>query len=301
MTPPRDGSSHLRPLPWMLPLGAVLLALAAWAGPPEAGVGVGTDEVPAASGRTSAAIEADADGPLAPELLRETESATEAEGEGLGHVAAAAVRDERPRGPDRTPTTAPAVPSPPLPPFARHGTLTLLTPATEPVLVGFHEAGTRDGLELEPVGVLIENNNTTRISAPDDDPAGSPYRILHSRGRRAQATSAVDIAMRDDEPVLAPVDGTVTDVREYHLDGRYRDLRVEIQPELAPDLRVVIIHLDRLTVIEGDEVRAGRTVLAETARRFPFASQIDYVIEDERWPHVHLEVKRAEATRPGDG
>jgi hypothetical protein len=41
----------------------------------------------------------------------------------------------------------------------------------------------------------------------------------------------------------------------------------------------------------GDRVEGGETVIARTARRFPFRSQVDKETAPEAWPHVHLEVK----------
>jgi hypothetical protein len=194
------------------------------------------------------------------------------------------------------PRTSPAVTRP----LASHGPLLVRAPSAAPVLVGYHEAGNPHGLELAPVGELLAHRNTTRVDAPDDDPAGTPYLILSSRGQAAPATSAADVVMRDDDPVLAPVSGVVSDVRTYYLYGQHLDHRVEIVPRVAPHLRVVLIHVDDVQVVPGDEVRAGDSVLARTALRFPFASQIDRDTDPDRWPHVHLEVQPVGAPRPGD-
>jgi hypothetical protein len=277
MTAPTDRSDRVRPLRWSLPLVILLLAVAAWAPNDGRSALAGI----AGSDDTLGLVE-----PVSSQLAR-----------GTGDVDAAPDRLE-PRDPA---DDEPAEPQPPTRPMARHGELTILATSTDPVLVGYHEAGTRDGLELEPVGQLITNHNATRTTAPPDDPEGTPYLIMHSRGRAAPATSAVDIVMRDDDPVLAPVDGTITDIRDYYLSGRYHDLRVEIAPDDAPELRVIVIHVDEVAVAVGDHVEAGRTELAGTARRFPFFSQIDSQTDPERWPHVHLEVKSEDAARPGDG
>ncbi len=290
MMRPSDGPARMRPLRWLVPLVLGLAVLAsATAGPIERATAgaAAQDEDPQAREVT----------PLAPEFGGEPTTDGAIERRGFGEVAGS-VRGARAA---RAAAASTEEPTSPVPPMARYEELTLLAPSDDPVLVGFHEAGTRDGLELEPVGPLIVNDNTTRITAPPDDPDGTPYRILHSRGRAAGPTSAVDVVMRDDDPVLAPVSGVVTDVRMYYLGGRHRDLRLELRPDDAPELRVILIHVDEVAVATGDRVEAGRTVLADTARRFPFVSQIDYVTDPERWPHVHIEVKEEGATRPGDG
>lgn len=196
-------------------------------------------------------------------------------------------------GSERSAEEAPATP-----PFAVLDGLRLHLPSPDPVVVGFHEAATGDALALRPVGAVESNDNTTKFDPPADAD-GVGYRVLASRGRVHAATSAVDVVMRDGDPVLAPVTGTVSDVRDYVLYGNHRDVRIELAPDDAPHLRVVVIHVADVDVAVGDEVRAGDTVLAGTARPFPFGSQIDRFTEPDRWPHVHLEVKEADGGDAG--
>lgn len=177
--------------------------------------------------------------------------------------------------------------------FAAYDGLPLHLPNDDVVLVGFHEASFDDALEMAPRGEIAMNENTTKFSPPAADPDGVRYVVLSSRGRVHPATSAVDVVLRDDVPVLSVVSGTVTDVRPYALYGKYADTRIEIRPEDRPDLRVVLIHVDGVRVKPGDTVRAGETLLANTANRFPFSSHIDRYSEPDRWPHVHIEIKRA--------
>lgn len=195
-----------------------------------------------------------------------------------------------PAGVGEVATTTTAAPQPVT--FARVGAVELLLPAEQVLLVGFHEAALPAALELRPQGTLLSNENPTKFTPPADGP-GPGYIVLSSRGRRHPATSAADLVLRDGTPVRSPVSGTVTDVRPYLLYGRYDDVRIEIAPDAAPELRVVLIHLDGPAVRAGDRVEAGRTVLAEGPNRFPFASHIDRYFPVERWPHVHIEVKAA--------
>jgi hypothetical protein len=186
--------------------------------------------------------------------------------------------------------------------FATIDALTLHLPAPEVVLVGFHEASSRDAQAFAPVGRLEDHQNTTKFDPPADAPEGPPYVVLSSRGRPFPATSAIDVLLEVDEPVRSPVTGTVTDVRSYHLYGKYADQRIEIAPADAPEQRIVMIHLDGVGVAIGDEVVAGETVVAGSARLFPFGSHIDRYTEPARHPHVHYEIKRATSSeeRAGD-
>lgn len=200
------------------------------------------------------------------------------------------------------PSTGPALPvagAPATPVLARYEDLVVHLPSAAAVVVGFHEAASVVGLGLDPVGVLAEDRNTTRTDLPADVEGGTPYLVLSSRGRAAGPTSAMDIVLRPGDPVLAPVTGTVADVRGYLLYGAHRDLRVEIVPDGRPDLRVVLIHLDEVTAAVGDRVVGGVTTLAGTARLLPFSSHIDRETEPERLPHVHLEVQPHDAPPAG--
>jgi len=184
--------------------------------------------------------------------------------------------------------------------FAQVGGVYLRLPADEVVVLGFHEAATRESLPMAPVGSVVDHQNTTKFDPPAPDDAGTPYVVMSSRGRPIPATSAADLVMPEGVAVRAPVDGEVTDVRQYYLYGKHLDQRVEIAPAANPDLRVVMIHVDGVAVAVGDAVVAGETVVAEQARRFSFPSHIDRYTEPDRHGHVHLEVKPADAARPGD-
>lgn len=197
-------------------------------------------------------------------------------------------------------TGEPQIAVPTTPPLATLGDLELWLPAAAPIIVGYHEAATVSAIGVTPVGRLIEDRNTTRTDLPADAAVGSPYLVLTSRGRSAGPTSAVDVVLEPEVPVLAPITGRVADVRSYLLYGAHQDLRIELVPDGRPDLRLVLIHLDGAEVVIGDRVTAGITPIARTARRFTFSSHIDRETEPDRYPHVHMEVQSVDAPRPGD-
>lgn len=151
----------------------------------------------------------------------------------------------------------------------------LVSPTPLAVLAGFHQA-TGGGTEA-----------LTPLEASDDAP--TPVDVLASRGRGTHPTSAVDIAVPEDEPVLATVDGEVRAVSTYQLYGASRDVIVVIVPDAAPEIEVKVLHLDDAQVEVGERVVAGETVIASRARHLPFGSQIDGVL-GEKLPHVHIEV-----------
>lgn len=202
--------------------------------------------------------------------------------------------------PPPRPEPPPVDEGPELPPVvARVDGLELRLPAAHVLSSGFHEAAGPNGLMMQPVGILTGNLNSSKFEPEPDDESGAEYHVMASRGREFPATSALDVLLEDDEPVLSPVSGVVADVRGMLVYGEYPDLRIELRPHEPEDLRVVVIHVDGVRVEPGDPVEAGVTVLADTARRFPFLSQIDNETYPELWPHVHLEVQPRGASRPG--
>ncbi|GGI04927.1 hypothetical protein [Egicoccus halophilus] len=177
------------------------------------------------------------------------------------------------------------------PVFALVDELELHLPAAQVEAHGFHEAAGSTPLPLTPVGTLVDTgdlNGFDPASAVADD-AGPDYLVLPTRDRAQHPASAADVVVRPDEAVLAPVDGEVTAVADYHLYGQHTDTVVYVRPDDAPHLTVRVLHVEDVAVGEGDVVTAGSTVLADRARQLPFASQIDRLVGDTL-PHVHLEV-----------
>ncbi len=66
--------------------------------------------------------------------------------------------------------------------------------------------------------------------------------------------------------VVAPVSGTVVKVKKFDLYGKYPDYEVHVQPVGRPDLDVVLIHIDDVTVTPGDKVVAGVTQIAQVRK-----------------------------------
>lgn len=174
-------------------------------------------------------------------------------------VAKRAPEPEAPRGPARIATV---------------GGVELLDVSTETLAIGFHEGATRSR-SLSPV---------TEV------PEGTPRPVvLPSRGRGTGATTAVDIAVPAGTAITAPVTGEVVEANTYALYGATEDFLVTIAPSEAPGLRVRLFHLDDPRVAVGDDVVAGKTVIAGKSRQLSIASQIDRV-SGKRTPHVHLQV-----------
>lgn len=181
-------------------------------------------------------------------------------------------------------------------PIARAAGVELVAPSAAAVLVGFHEAagpGTVPMKSLAPLAVELNEGKETVVAEEAEDDQVAPVMELPTRDRGQPAASAVDIAVPAWEDIVAPVGGRVTAVSPYTLYGEFADTRIEIEPKGHPGVRVVMIHVGGVEVEPGDVVVAGETVVARTARQFPFSSQIDRFAEEASGaarPHVHMEV-----------
>jgi hypothetical protein len=122
-----------------------------------------------------------------------------------------------------------------------------------------------------------------------------PHRVMASRGRGTGATTAVDIVVPPRRRVRSPVTGTVIAVERYLLYCRTRDWKVVLAPSSHPRLRVLVLHMARPNVREGDKVVAGSTALGRAARNDRPSAQVNRYFPD-RHPHVHIEVERNRAS-----
>jgi hypothetical protein len=169
--------------------------------------------------------------------------------------------------------------------FARAGGVTLRVPAAVAAIT-FHESLFEQAAALRPIGVLLRNGNPAFDPPPDT--VGPGYIVMGSRERSTPATSGSDDVIAADEPVLAPVSGTVIRVTSYRLYCEWSDVRVAIRPDAAPERTVQVFHLVDPLVRRGDRVLVSHTVLG-SARLFPFRSQTqDYGLGAR---HVHLEIE----------
>jgi len=171
-------------------------------------------------------------------------------------------------------------------PFAYVGTFALFHPSRHVERVGFHQASdVRDRvLTIAPTAV-----------AP---------KVLASRSRGTPARTAADIVVPPHEVIYAPVSGIVKRAGGYHLYCKYPDSFVVISPNGHPELEVKMLHITGLHVRPGDNVVAGKTIVATHATHFPFVSEVD-PFTVHKWPHVHIEVTQlvvpSAKPQPGKG
>lgn len=155
--------------------------------------------------------------------------------------------------------------------FAKIGNVDFYLPGRRPAYVGLHQASNPQVLPMRRWGLPLTE-------------------FLPSRGRGTNRAGAADIPMPPGDRVYAPVSGRVVEAKRYSLYGRYTDEMLRIVPDGDTRMLTTILHLEQLQVSEGDRVVAGETVIAGSARKFPFWSQVDGY-SGRPWGHPHIETR----------
>lgn len=195
----------------------------------------------------------------------------------------------------------------PTPFFATYRSLYLYLPIPADKLteLAFHQASGDQVLHMES---LLPDANMTKAfnnkgtgrdpqpASPDGTPqklTGSVLRMWRSN-RSGQPDTAADIGAAAGTPVCAPVTGEVIKVKPYKLYDKYDDYEIHIQPTGWPEIDLVLIHVDKVTVAEGDHVVGGVTPIA-TVRRLAnrVTPQISAYMKSDG-DHVHLQLNKME-------
>ena len=176
--------------------------------------------------------------------------------------------------------------------IATWGDVEIVQPSPKVRMIGFHEGGSRAD-DVRP-GATPHRDLGAEPVASERRRDDLPSMVLPDRGRGTGAASAIDIALPDGQPFYAPITGTVTAANEYTLYGKHPDTIITIQPDGHPEVMMEILHVEGVQVEVGDRVVAGRTVLAASANKLPFGSQIDRFVTErgKALPHVHVEMQR---------
>jgi hypothetical protein len=160
------------------------------------------------------------------------------------------------------PPTGLVAASPPRPQIvATAGTLRLQLPVSQQSVtaIGYH--GTLDGaLALDPVGRQGNQGFVTRLFHRifGGNKGGLVYYRLGGAGT---STGSLDVGAAPGTDVYAPVDGSITGLTDYVVNGRKFGVRIDIQPTNAPSLVVSLTH-----VRADPSLTVGSAVVAATSK-----------------------------------
>jgi biotin carboxyl carrier protein len=138
--------------------------------------------------------------------------------------------------------------------------------------IEFHQASFNTALQLSSLVTIVEaqdaaDQHGTRHIPPAEQPRGNRAMIaeavstwrLDSVGPEM---SAVDVGALAGTDVYAPVTGTVVKIKTYSLFGQIDDYEIHIQSPEHPELDIVMLHVENLSVKVGDTVQGGSTRMA---------------------------------------
>lgn len=201
--------------------------------------------------------------------------------------------------------STPAAPATPI--FASYKSIDLRLPVPLEDLteVGFHQASysyarhLKSAMPAADMKAAKKNKGTGRdlsLQESGKDAKLTGTSLVMWRSRPGKPDTAVDVGAKAGSPVLAPVTGTVVKVKRYKLYGQHDDYELHIQPEGRPDLDVVMIHIDGLTVKAGDPVVAGLTHIGVIRK---LSDRVDHQLGDytkDGGDHTHVQIN--DATHP---
>ncbi len=136
--------------------------------------------------------------------------------------------------------------------------------------VAFHPVDNGDSVAFEPVGERLGGGDLGQKLADIFAGGGDVqyYLMDGTGGEESSSTSGLDVGAVPGSPVLSPVDGKVTAIKEYSILGRHDDVEIDIQLTSDPSLLLVVTHIAKPTVAIGDAVQRGTSSLG-VVRGFP--------------------------------
>ena len=181
---------------------------------------------------------------------------------------------------------------------ALHGTLRIQLPIsqTRVTAIGYHS--TNDGaLALSPLG--RQGNEGALVRLAHKIFGGGHGRFVYYQ-LTGGATDVLDVGAAPGTDVYAPVDGTITGISDFVLNGDVYGSRIDIQPSAAPSLVVSLTQLmpdSALTV--GSTVAASNTKIGRVIDLSRVERQALARFTQDAGNHVAVEVRpAATATLP---
>ncbi|HET6497430.1 MAG TPA: hypothetical protein VFH17_00030 [Coriobacteriia bacterium] len=210
---------------------------------------------------------------------------------------------------DRSSHDTPQAPATPV--FATYRTLQLHLPVAvkDVTEIAFHQASGASALAMTSLlpdadPALADNKRGTgRAASGQDADAEGPSALggqvirMWRTNRTGPPDTAADVGARPGAPVIAPVSGTVVEVRPYLLYGEHEDIEIHIQPTGWPEIDLVMIHVTDPTVAPGDVVVGGVTRIASVRL---LSDRVTHQLSEytpDGGDHVHFQLNRV--TEPG--
>ncbi len=160
--------------------------------------------------------------------------------------------------------------------------------------VAFHPVDNTDAVAFEPVGDRLGGGGLGEKLADIFAGGGDmQYYLMDGTGvEQSSPSSGLDVGAVPGSPVLSPVDGKVTAIKEYSILGRHDDVEIDIQLAGDSSLLLVVTHVAEPKVEIGEVVQRGTSTLG-AVRGFP--ASLDQALSQytsDNGDHVQLVVLR---------
>lgn len=158
-----------------------------------------------------------------------------------------------------------------------------------------------DAAKADTATMAAAFSSPVGASANDDGVwTGSAIRLWRS-DRTGEPDTAADIGANPGTDVFSPISGRVLLARSYLLYGKHPDWEIHIRPDAHPELDLVMIHVEDVSVQVGDRVLAGVTRVARVRdlTKVMYLQLATYTLNGGA--HVHIQLNTVEtAERIGD-
>jgi hypothetical protein len=180
---------------------------------------------------------------------------------------------------------------------ALEGALRIQLPVAQSRLtaIGYHASG--DGaVALQPLGSQANPGTLTRLAHRVFGGGSAGVHWYQLSGGQGPETAALDVGAVPGTDVYSPVDGTVTGLTPYIVNGKRYGSEIQLQPTGAPAFVVSITHVKAdpsLTV--GSSIAAGTSKLGVLLDFSHAEEQALARYTQDAGNHVELEVQPAAA------
>jgi hypothetical protein len=181
------------------------------------------------------------------------------------------------------------------------GNLVLDVPVTQRRITAivYHGVGATQAIPLVPIGTQKNAgilNTIAKMLTGTPDASGGPSYYVDGAGQ-GSSTGSVDVGAVSGTDVYSPVDGKVTSIRPFVIDGAAHGNIVEIQPTSTPADVVTLTNLRAAPgIVVGASVTAAKTRLGSIVDLSKVLSQEVAKYTSDAGNHVHIEVGPAPAT-----
>jgi hypothetical protein len=167
--------------------------------------------------------------------------------------------------------------------------------------VAFHPVDSSDAVPFTPVGDRLGGGGLgQKLADIFAGGGGLQYYLMSGEGGEASSSTAgLDIGAVPGSPVLSPVDGKVTAIKQYKVLGRYSDVEIDVRLARDPSLLLIITHIEKPKVQIGDVLQRGTTALGSVRG---FSDSLDQALSQytsDNGDHLQLMVLRIDTELGG--